>query len=166
MSKTIEKNCERRFGCPYEQALLLNGGARLDTYGSMAYAYIAQKGHAGRRGITWQFTFPAWAAVWQDSGKWSQRGRKAGCFVMARNGDVGPYAASNVCIALAEVNNSDAIRRALIDRSASGNKRRGTGKGWALDGRRAKPFIVRCGDLYVGSFATQQEAEAAYAAAV
>ena len=69
--------------------------------------YRSQKVHAKKRGIGWEFTFETWWAVWQRSGRWSQRGKRAGCYVMARHGDKGPYARWNVSIIPHEQNASE-----------------------------------------------------------
>jgi DNA-binding XRE family transcriptional regulator len=61
-------------------------------------AYIVHRCDARKRGIEWQFTFSTWWWVWDDSGKWNERGRGAGKYVMARHGDLGPYAPANVRI--------------------------------------------------------------------
>lgn len=53
-----------------------------------------QKYHAHKRGIEWQLTFEEWLAWWGDD--ITKRGRKSGQLVMARIGDVGPYALSNI----------------------------------------------------------------------
>jgi hypothetical protein len=46
--------------------------------------------------------------MWQDSGKWEQRGRKQGQYCMARKGDVGPYSPDNVDIITIRQNSIDA----------------------------------------------------------
>lgn len=108
----------------------------------MRKAYTSQKNQAARRGIGWLFDFEGWCAVWDESGRWDQRGKRIGQYVMARNGDTGPYHASNVSIT-------------------------GCGRGWTFVARAAKrPYQVTLAKKYIGSFATQQEAEAAYAKAV
>lgn len=57
--------------------------------------YCLQKAGAKRRGIAWEFTFESWWAMWEASGKWTQRGNRPGQFCMGRFGDVGPYAVAN-----------------------------------------------------------------------
>jgi hypothetical protein len=71
-------------------------------------AYRRQRNNADRRGIAWLFTFATWLAVWRESGLLHMRGRRKGQYVMARFGDVGPYAPHNVCIKPAEENVSEA----------------------------------------------------------
>ena len=53
-----------------------------------------QKYHANKRGIEWQLTFEEWLDWWGTD--IVNRGRKSGQLVMARIGDVGPYALSNI----------------------------------------------------------------------
>lgn len=62
---------------------------------------------AGKRGIPFQLTFEEWWGIWQASGKWEQRGRRKGQYVMARFGDKGPYAADNVHICTTSHNLSE-----------------------------------------------------------
>ena len=131
--------------------------------------YTTQRKSARERGIGWEFTFETWWAVWDASGKWSQRGRLLGEYVMARHGDVGPYSPSNVSI----VTNTENVREARTREAAHPftTKRRalesyevGHGKGWRYRPQksRSKPYEVRCQSKYVGLFATEQEAAAAY----
>jgi hypothetical protein len=63
-------------------------------------AYNNQKGCAKERGIAFDLTFGQWLGIWIESGRLAQRGRKRGCYVMARFGDVGPYEPGNVKIIL------------------------------------------------------------------
>lgn len=62
-------------------------------------AFASQRGCAVTRGIVWDLTLWQWWTVWQQSGKWDQRGRRADAFVMCRKNDVGPYSPGNVYIA-------------------------------------------------------------------
>lgn len=64
----------------------------------------AQKRRAKNRGIDFVISFEEWWDVWQKSGKWDQRGRGAGCYVMCRVNDQGPYAIGNVYIDTQENN--------------------------------------------------------------
>jgi hypothetical protein len=77
-------------------------------------AYNAQKAGARRRKdrngnpIEWLFTPDEWLDLWLKSGKWHQRGCRRGQYVMARFGDVGPYAPWNVEIKTVGENNREA----------------------------------------------------------
>lgn len=52
----------------------------------------------GRPQIEFQLTFPQWWTIWQRSGRWEERGNRAGHYVMCRKNDIGPYAVGNVFI--------------------------------------------------------------------
>jgi hypothetical protein len=60
--------------------------------------FSAHKAAAKRRGIAFEMTFEAWLDTWERSGRFAQRGRRAGEYHMARHGDTGPYAVDNVKI--------------------------------------------------------------------
>jgi hypothetical protein len=70
-------------------------------------AFHTQKSSAKARGIDWQLTLGQWLRIWQESGYLDQRGRHADEYVMARHGDVGPYAHGNVTIKTASENLSE-----------------------------------------------------------
>lgn len=73
--------------------------------------YKGQKTQAARRGIPFKFTFEQWCSWWETNlgSDWlSKRGRKRNQYVMARNGDKGPYAPHNVRCVLASVNAAEA----------------------------------------------------------
>jgi hypothetical protein len=115
-----------------------------------------QRRQAKQRDIEWLLTFDEWFGLWQESGKWEMRGKRAGQYVMARKGDVGPYSVGNVFICTHAKNVSDGSRINL-----------GTGRGWTYRANaRGCPYQVVVAHRYVGVYATQAEAEAAYIAAV
>lgn len=89
-------------GCTFDEysAIRDAGGAR---------PYGQQRSTAHQRGIEWRFTLASWWKVWQDSGRWSERGRGNG-YCMARRGDVGPYSPENVYICTIGQNFSDSWR--------------------------------------------------------
>jgi hypothetical protein len=70
-----------------------------------------QREKAKQRGIKWQLEYWEWLQIWQDSGRLNDRGCRSGCWVMGRNGDVGPYATGNVKIIRVETNNIDAAHK-------------------------------------------------------
>src|SRR3954454_3882775 len=74
-------------------------------------AYRTQRVQARQRGVEWQLEYWEWLQIWQDSGHLEERGPHCGQWVMARNGDVGPYSAGNVKIVHCETNNEAAGRR-------------------------------------------------------
>lgn len=62
--------------------------------------YISQKINARQRGIEFKLTFEEWSWIWQQSGKWDERGCKINQYVMCRIGDTGAYEIGNVFIGL------------------------------------------------------------------
>lgn len=61
-------------------------------------AYTNQRKSARTRKIGWKLTFKEWWAIWEQSGKWSQRGKGHGKYCMARINFTGPYQVGNVHI--------------------------------------------------------------------
>lgn len=120
-----------------------------------------QRWRAANRGLGWEFTFEQWLEFWMASGKWHLRGKGTGKYVMARRGDVGPYSPGNCFICPFEQNISDGHLPARPKPTKPPRQVRG----WTYrSGPRFKrrPFQVMHGDRYVGSFASQTEAESAY----
>lgn len=98
-SAAARRNCQHLYGCSPEEALALNEGFALGRKGSPIERYRQQRWMAEKRDIAWEFTFPEWKRLWDESGKWSQRGTGAGEYYMARRGDAGPYNVDNCFIA-------------------------------------------------------------------
>jgi len=154
------------YGCSLQAAHQANQGRELREGGSLAMLYVSQRGAAKTRGIAWEMSFLDWVGIWRDSGKLHLRGRGRGAYCMARHGDTGPYAVGNVSITTVEANSAEGIQKA----KAGGNWRArskpqaGTGRGWTLRGgrHRQKPYQVMVADKYIGCYATQTQAEAAY----
>lgn len=73
--------------------------------------YIVQVNDARKRAIAWEFTFDTWWAMWRASGRYAERGRRRGQYVMARYGDVGPYSPSNVRVCLAAENGRESASK-------------------------------------------------------
>lgn len=133
-------------------------------------AFQKQRGQARFRGIDFTLSFEEWFFVWELSGHLHERGRKKGQYVMARQGDEGPYAIDNVDIMLCSQNCADgnygpsplqgrkvseshraAIVKSLIGRTMStearakigaANSANHTGKPWSEARRAAQAFIV------------------------
>lgn len=73
--------------------------------------FLNHKRKAKRRGIEFLLTFDQWLAIWTESGHFSERGNSDGdCYVMARDGDQGPYAVGNVSIVSHSANVADRNR--------------------------------------------------------
>lgn len=128
--------------------------------------YSEQKGNAGRRGIAWKFSLKSWWELWKASGKWEHRGRCSGQYVMARFGDVGPYSPDNVEIVLASKNVSDGRANHPEVDAARSLMLLGRGRGWTFVPRnRLHPYQVTVAHKFIGTFASENEATAAYRAA-
>jgi hypothetical protein len=69
-----------------------------------------QRKHSRHRGIQFLFTFQEWMTIWEQSGRWHERGRGREEYCMARFGDTGPYAVGNVKIITNYENNIE-VRR-------------------------------------------------------
>lgn len=94
------------YGCSVEFIEAANNGMRLSDGKSPAGKYRHQKGSAKTRSIEFNLTFKEWWDIWQESGRWSERGRGNG-YCMARVGDTGPYSVDNVEIKTASDNSSE-----------------------------------------------------------
>ena len=97
----------RYYGCSSAELARINNGQPRSRQGSPANMYYDQMHNAAYRGIEWKLTLPVWWHIWQESGKWDQRGRGKDKYCMARDGDAGPYAVGNVRIILCEQNASE-----------------------------------------------------------
>lgn len=80
---------------------------RINNKGTPKYYYCGHIVNARNAGIDFQLTFKQWWAIWCFSGHWHERGRHRGQYVMARTGDIGPYAVGNVKIILHEINSAE-----------------------------------------------------------
>jgi hypothetical protein len=89
-----------------------NAKRRAWAAGNPRYSYLEHRHHAREREVPFLLTFKEWWAIWQESGYWNQRGINKGQYVMARLGDLGPYAVGNVRIGTTGEN----VREALIVR--------------------------------------------------
>ena len=126
-------------------------------------SFCHQKYLAGRRSVGWELTFQQWLGLWVDSGNASLRGSGRGKYCMARNGDAGPYRIGNVSIQLCTQNSFDGAKLTRAGRIRNGNPP----KGWVyVKAYPAKPYQVAVAKHYIGNFASQAEAEAAYAAEI
>lgn len=92
-------------------------------------AFKSQRNSAAKRGIQFMLSFDQWWGIWQASGKWEQRGKLEGQYVMARFGDSGPYAIDNVRICTKAENREEYIsalseeQRRAIGQRALGKRR-------------------------------------------
>jgi len=147
--------CIAALGCDHATAVTLNGDVCFYRPGSLTLAFIRQRQNARNRGIGWSLTFPEWFSIWEKSGHLAERGVGRDKFCMARKGDVGPYAAENVYITTIAENGRDYQMK----------RNRGV-RGWRYRPENTrKPYVVHMSKKYIGSFATEAEANAAYLAA-
>ncbi len=75
--------------------------------------WVVQKSNAKRRGIPWELSFEDWWEIWEQSGKWKERGRKADDYVMSRKQDIGGYAKDNVVIIKSKNNSAESFNHSL-----------------------------------------------------
>lgn len=105
-----EARCMQEKGCTLAQYKELKALSRANFSAGMTRdrtpigAFTSQKRNAASRGIEWSLKLWDWWLIWADSGKWEQRGRKAGEYVMCRYMDNGGYALGNVYVATVEHN--------------------------------------------------------------
>jgi hypothetical protein len=113
--------------------------------------FAGQRWDAQQRHIPFELTFEEWREIWEMSGKLSERGPRSHQYVMARFGDVGPYAVGNVKIITARENLIERHRREGHDGSSRIRKGRRTGPlsaehkkklSAALTGRKRAPFTA------------------------
>ncbi len=140
----------QQWGCNWDQYVLIRDLKRPTR------AYATQRRNAFHRRIGWELNLWQWWSIWQQSGKWAQRGRGQG-YVMCRTGDLGPYAVGNVFIATGCENSSNQKRKkSNLPTGVRKNKRyRGYSAARSINGK-----IVR-----LGSHPTPELAHAAYLAA-
>lgn len=147
--------------------------------------YWTHKQNAGRRGKEFLLTFSEWMTIWTESGHMNERGRSIHQFVMARYGDVGPYAVGNVRIitgaenraeqkcsletrakmGAARIGNKNSVgrvhtpeRRAQISKSLAGNKSR-TGMKDSPETRAKKSAALMGNTHTLGMRHSQEECE-------
>ena len=89
----------KKWGCNFDQYVAIRDLKKPTR------AWNAQRRNAANRSIAWELNLWQWWSIWQQSGKWSERGRGSG-YMMCRFNDVGPYAVGNVYIATGCENSS------------------------------------------------------------
>lgn len=92
-----EQECLEKHGCTLEQFQSVCTRRPKGTTSPYS-AFVWQRNHANCRGVEWKMKFWEWYSVWQESGKWEERGRGAGRYCMCRMGDEGAYELGNVYI--------------------------------------------------------------------
>lgn len=87
-----EERVRQKFGCSLALYEKLRGEGALQD--SILWRFKEQRKNAKRRNIEWSLTLTEWWSLWE--GKFHNRGRKKGQFVMSRHGDKGAYSVDNV----------------------------------------------------------------------
>lgn len=135
---------------------MVEAGASGDTTPLRAFGHQRQAA-VMRRNIQWKLTLPEWWAIWQDSGKWEQRGVGRG-YMMCRKGDKGAYEVGNVYIGSGEENLSAAAKKTNLPIGVAHSTK-----------SRTNPFRAYCNvngkQHHLGLFKTAEDAERAYLAA-
>ena len=65
---------------------------------SLENKYFAERSRALRMGVDFTIPFDDWLKIWQDSGKFDQRGGKKGQYVLSRIDNTKPYEIGNIII--------------------------------------------------------------------
>jgi hypothetical protein len=68
------------------------------------YAFLSHRAASLKRNIPFLLTFEQWMTIWEESGKFAERGKNSHNYCMARFGDRGGYEAGNVRICTAREN--------------------------------------------------------------
>lgn len=116
-------------------------GAQTPELKRIRRVFTQQKSNATARGIPFLLSFDVWWSVWQGSGHWEKRGKRAGQYCMCRFGDAGPYEIGNVFIGPVQENVGVAQRgkpksaeqKAKMSAAASRRKRRPDGTYWNVE---------------------------------
>lgn len=93
----LERKCFEKHGMSREEYSRINNSF-MHRGLRPSYFFVQQRRNAATRGISWELTFGQWWSIWEQSGKWTERGRGADLYVMSRPGDEGPYSVDNVVI--------------------------------------------------------------------
>lgn len=187
----------RKYGCTFAQYVEVREIGRLmrlngaGVYQTPLRAFINQKNNAKQRGISWELTFWQWWTIWQESGKWAERGRAKDAYVMSRFRDAGAYAVGNIYIGTLAENSSiqpnnpyrldhpdhdklvyTKLKHTLEQRLSettphkkNSDLPRGVTRNPKCKSYQAQA-TMRGKSVYLGSFPTVEEARAAYVAAV
>jgi len=152
----MERRCLRRWGltrAEYTAHVAAHGNTA--TRRSPMAKFTDQRNSARKRGIGWEMTFADWWRVWQESGRWDERGPGTG-YCMARYGDDGPYSVDNVYICTIGQNFADSY---LVDHPG-----RRKSRGFCVhtyrvkSGRRYMVSFPTGAKRYFGGFASNDEA--------
>lgn len=101
------------FGCSQSEFIFWNNGCPFGfgaaAKGSPAEAFTQQRYNANFAGHVWQLTFPQWAKLWKDSGKWEHRGLSQDSYVMGRIDRSKPFEVGNVEVVTLRENSAKSV---------------------------------------------------------
>ena len=138
----------RKYGCCYAdyKAISQSGGV---------VPFNSQRSAANSRGVKWKLNLKQWWDIWQQSGKWDQRGRGKNRYCMGRIADQGAYAIGNVKIITTEQNGRD--YQFCQDRAA----KRPRGGVYQLYPGLTRSWVAKHGSKTIGRYCSEAEALAA-----
>jgi hypothetical protein len=111
----IERKHLEKWGCTAEQFKAVRGDRKLGSK-SPYQAFHNQLQSAFCRNVPWKLNFWQWWQIWEESGKWEERGRGTSGYCMCRNGDEGAYEQGNVYIGTV-IHNSTLGRTLAFERT-------------------------------------------------
>lgn len=117
-------------------------------------SFASQRNTAKQRGIKWSLSLAQWWDLWQTSGKWEQRGRGKGKYLMSRIKDVGGYEVGNVHIQLVEQNSLEAVEKWRGKTKASPGV-------FCLYPGTARPYIAKFRRHQIARCSTEEQAASA-----
>jgi hypothetical protein len=148
-----DRRYQQRYGCTHEEWKRL-------SLAKVCIAYKYMRRTAGTRGIEFRLTLADFWALWEQSGKWSERGRGRGRYCMSRINDAGAYEVGNVVI----LTNEDNVRLYAISKKGHAMRPKHLQGVCKLFPGWKKPFVAYHRRVRIGYFATEAEAYAARAA--
>lgn len=87
--------CGEKWGCTLEQWQLLRSMHPDFNFTPIA-RYIQHRSNVMKKKVQWSLTLWEWWSIWNESGKYPERGRGKDNYCMARVNDEGVYIANNV----------------------------------------------------------------------
>jgi hypothetical protein len=147
---SAEARCFARWGCSLADLREMRAAGVPRAYGN-------QREAAKARGIEWRLSMIQWWRLWKQSGRWEQRGRKTGQFVMSRINDSGPYEIGNVHVQTCNENGRDATKKWI------GKQKRLPRGVFDMYPGTSRRYVVMLKRKRVGRFATVDEAAACVA---
>lgn len=104
-----DTNCLSKWGCTYEQWKELRD-VHQNFHLTPIARYIQHRSNVKRDNITWDISLWDWWNIWNESGKYTSRGRGKNGFCMTRKEDKGSYTKDNVYITTISENLKDGFK--------------------------------------------------------